>query len=301
VAGVVGAVGEGLFEIGIDEGAEGSLRRGYGGDVANVCVMAARAGAKARLAARVGDDALGRALLGFWEGEGIDLDYAHRDGRAATGIYVNERARAGGHRFDYHRRASAGTLLAADDVVGSFLDGLEVLHTSGISLAVAGAATAAAVEGARAAGISLSFAVNHRPALGGDPGAVLTTARGADIVFVSAEEAELLLARSTLEDVRAALAPGPREVVLTTGAEGAEVAYDGGVATVAAPAVDAIDAAGAGDALAGAYLAARVRGTDPRRALRTGVAAAALSCRAFGCARSYPTGGEVEALARELA
>jgi 2-dehydro-3-deoxygluconokinase len=60
VAAVLGAVGEGLFEIGVDEGNEGPLRRGYGGDVANVCVMAARAGIGARLATRVGDDALGR-------------------------------------------------------------------------------------------------------------------------------------------------------------------------------------------------------------------------------------------------
>jgi len=44
VAGELGAVGEGLFEIGFDKGESGPPRRGYGGDVANACVMAARAG-----------------------------------------------------------------------------------------------------------------------------------------------------------------------------------------------------------------------------------------------------------------
>ena len=75
MAGELGAVGEGLFEIGLDKGDTGPLRRGYGGDVANVCVMAARAGIGARLAARVGADALGRALLAFWGAEGVDVGH----------------------------------------------------------------------------------------------------------------------------------------------------------------------------------------------------------------------------------
>jgi sugar/nucleoside kinase (ribokinase family) len=129
---------------------------------------------------------------------------------------------------------------------------------------------------------------------------VLAAARGADVVFISVEEAELLLETSAIEEVRGALGPGPSELV-TVGANGAAVAAGGEVLTIRAPAVDAVDAAGAGDALSGAYLAARIRGLDPESALRRGVAAAALSCRAFGCALSYPTGAEIEALAERLA
>jgi 2-dehydro-3-deoxygluconokinase len=256
VAGGLGAVGEGLFEIGLDEGDEGPLRRGYGGDVANVCVMAARAGIDARLAARVGDDALGRALLAFWQAEGVDVGHVRTDSDAPTGIYVNKRTPCAAHRFDYHRRGSAGSRLAPEDIAPAFLDGLDVLHASGISLAVAGAATAAAVERARSAGASISFAVNHRPALRGDPEVVLAAARAADVVFVSTEEAKLLLETSDAEEVL--------------------------------------------EALAGAYLVARIGGLEPRAALARGVAAAALSCRAFGCALSYPPAAEVETLAKTL-
>jgi 2-dehydro-3-deoxygluconokinase len=301
VAGELGAVGEGLFEIGLDKGDTGPLRRGYGGDVANVCVMAARAGIGARLAARLGADALGRALLAFWGAEGIDVGHVQIEVGAPTGIYVNERTPGNAHRFDYHRRGSAGSLLAPEDIAPAFISGLAVLHTSGISLAVVGAATAAAAERARAAGALISFAVNHRPNLDGDPEAVLAAARGADVVFISVEEAELLLETSAIEEVRGALGPGPSELVVTAGANGAAVAAGGEVLTIRAPAVDAVDAAGAGDALSGAYLAARIRGLDPESALRRGVAAAALSCRAFGCALSYPTGAEIEALAERLA
>lgn len=301
MAGELGAVGEGLFEIGLDKGDTGPLRRGYGGDVANVCVMAARAGIGARLAARVGADALGRALLAFWGAEGVDVGHVQIDASAPTGIYVNERTPGNAHRFDYHRRGSAGSLLAPKDIAPAFISGLAVLHTSGISLAVVGAATAAATERARAAGALISFAVNHRPNLDGDPEAVLAAARGADVVFISAEEAELLLETSAIEELRAALGHDPSELVITLGANGAAIAAGSEVLTIRAPAVDAVDAAGAGDALAGAYLAARIRGLDPEPALRRGVAAAALSCRAFGCALSYPAGTEIEALAERLA
>jgi 2-dehydro-3-deoxygluconokinase len=301
VEGELGAVGEGLFEIGLDKGDTGPLRRGYGGDVANVCVMAARAGIGARLAARVGADALGRALLAFWGAEGVDVGHVQIEADAPTGIYVNERMPGSAHRFDYHRRGSAGSLLAPEDIAPAFISGLAVLHTSGISLAVVGAATAAAAERARAAGALISFAVNHRPKLDSDPEAVLAAARGADVVFISAEEAELLLETSAIEEVLEALGHDPRELVVTLGANGAAIAAGSEVLTIRAPAVDAVDAAGAGDALAGAYLAARIRGLDPEPALRRGVAAAALSCRAFGCALSYPAGAEIEALAERLA
>jgi 2-dehydro-3-deoxygluconokinase len=264
-------------------------------------VMAARAGIGARLAARVGADALGRALLGFWGAEGVDVGHVQIEADAPTGIYVNERTPGSAHRFDYHRRGSAGSLLAPEDIAPAFISGLAVLHTSGISLAVVGAATAAAAERARAAGALISFAVNHRPKLDSDPEAVLAAARGADVVFISAEEAELLLETSAIEEVRGALGHDPRELVVTLGANGAAIAAGNEVLTIRAPAVDAVDAAGAGDALAGAYLAARIRGLDPEPALRRGVAAAALSCRAFGCALSYPAGAEIEALAERLA
>jgi 2-dehydro-3-deoxygluconokinase len=60
-------------------------------------------------------------------------------------------------------------------------------------------------------------------------------------------------------------------------------------------AVDVVDSAGAGDALAGAYLASRLAGAPPEVALDVGAVAAGLSCRARGCARSYPDRPELEA------
>ena len=288
---MIGTIGEGLYELGVDEGAvEGPPRGGYGGDAANTAVMAARVGG-GRLCGRVGDDAVGRLLLEFWRRSGVDTRSVAID-PAPTGIYVNERLADGGCRFHYHRRGSAGSRLSARDVDGAFLDGLDALHYTGVTLAISTSAAAAARLAARRArerGALVSFAVNHRPALRPDLRELAAAARSADVVFASEEESELVLGVA---------APNPpiREVVITLGADGA-VAFAGGEEIrVAAPRVESVDASGAGDALAAVYVAERVAGTPAGRALTHAVAAATLSCRSVGAALSYPDAAELEAV-----
>jgi 2-dehydro-3-deoxygluconokinase len=298
----LGAVGEGLFELGVDEDAHSpEVRRGLGGDAANAAVMAARLGVPARLCGRVGADALGRLLLQLWREAGVDVEHVRIDDGGPTGIYVNERLRSGGHAFHYHRRLSAGSRLEPADVTPAFLAGLDILLSTGITLAISASARDAAAEAterARRAGAAVAFAVNHRPALGGDPECLLEAARAADVVFASLEDLEHLLGATSPGEGVAALAGRAREVVITDGGRGAGVDMGGGLVWLAAPSVDVVDAAGAGDALAGAYLASRLQGRDPVAALERGVAAAALSCESIGAALSYPNESAVDALVR---
>ena len=286
---MLGTVGEGLVELGLEPAPERALTLGFGGDAANAAVMAARMGAGARIAGRVGDDALGHRLRAFWISSGVDVDHVLVDPHAPTGIYVNERGAEGLQRFDYHRRGSAGSQLALGDIESSFLDDLGVLHLTGITLAVSASSREAALdlaERARARGIRIALAVNHRPALGGDVAALRDAAQLADVVFVSEEEADTVFGSSEASSLAGELRTD--ELVLTRGDRGAVLVSAGELFDVPAPAVASVDPAGAGDALAGAFLAARLAGESPPRALRLGVTAAALSCRARGCALSYP-------------
>ena len=293
---MIGTIGEGLYELGLDEASpEGPARAGFGGDAANTAVMAARLG-RARLCGRVGNDALGRRLLEFWRRSDVETESVVVDEEAPTGIYVNERRVDGGCRFDYHRRGSAGSRLSTDDVTDAFLAGLEALHFTGITLAISTSAAAAAHLAARRArerGALVSFAVNHRPALHGDVHEVVACARAADVVFVSLEEAEAIFAADGPAEVARALVSGSAEVVVTLGGNGAVAYVHGAEVRVPAPQVQIVDATGAGDALAGAYLAERVAGASVERALARGVAAASLSCRSFGAALSYPDAAEL--------
>jgi 2-dehydro-3-deoxygluconokinase len=301
----VGALGEGLLEVGVDPSlAEDVLGRGYGGDAANVAVMAARLGARARLLTRVGDDAAGRMLLAFWREAGVELDLVGVDAAAPTGVYVNERDERGAHRFSYHRTGSAASRLAVSHVPPAFVRGLDVLHITGITLSISSSAAGAAehaAERARAAGVPLSFAVNFRAPLRPDHARLRAMARAADLLFLSDEDARALLEVERVEDVAPALERSPGEIVMTHGGGPATVLAGGVVHTVEPPAVTVVDTAGAGDALAGAYLAARFGGADAPGALAYGVAAGALSCRGAGCARSYPVEAEVRSLAAGVA
>ena len=295
---MIGSIGEGLYELGLDESlTEGQARGGFGGDAANTAVMAARIDG-ARMCGRVGDDALGRRLLEFWRRSGVDVAAVTVD-EAPTGIYVNERLTDGGCRFHYHRRGSAGSKLSTEDVTDAFLAGLDALHFTGITLAISTSAAAAARLAARRAreqGALVSFAVNHRPALQGDVHEVAACARAADVVFVSLEEAETVFDVDGPSDIAKALVSGPGEIVVTLGSAGAVAFVQGAEVRVPAPAVEIVDATGAGDALAGVYLAERIAGASAERALMRAVRAATLSCRFFGAALSDPQASELAAV-----
>ncbi len=293
---LIGAIGEGLFEVGIDpDDPSAPLRRGYGGDVANALVMAARMGAATRLCTRVGDDATGRELLAFWTAEGLDTRYVAVTADATTGMYINEAA-SDGHRFRYYRHASAGARMDPSDLDGGFLTGLRALHVTGVSLSIsasAAAAAEAAVVRARHAGALISYSVNHRPTLHPDTGRLLELARSADVLFISAEEARPIIDADTAEGIHAALGRSG-ETIVTHGADGATLVSAGLTLRLPAVDVDVVDATGAGDALAGSYLAGRLQGGSATDCLTAAITAASLSCTRFGAAAAYPSRADVD-------
>jgi 2-dehydro-3-deoxygluconokinase len=300
----LGVLGEGLAELSVD-GAGATVALAFGGDAANVAVMAARAGAAARIAGRVGDDGLGHALLAFWARQGIDTASVIADPEAATGLYLNDADAARGHRLTYWRAGSAGSRLAPGDVGAAFLDGLDVLVVTGVTLSISATAHDAARDAARhvrRAGGRVAFVLNHRPALKPRAGDLADFAAGSDVVIGSREDAVAVFGTGDPYAL-AALFGGDREreVVLTDEGRPARVLHGGHWHRQDVPAVTVANAAGAGDALAGAYLAARLHGHAPDASLRRAVAAASLSVQRPGCAASYPDAAEIDAMLDHMA
>jgi 2-dehydro-3-deoxygluconokinase len=289
----LGAIGEGLAELTLEPGGD-RARLGFGGDAANVCVMAARLGTPARLGGRVGDDAIGRRLLRFWRDQGVDVAGVRADAGASTGLYLNEETPDSGHAFTYWRNASAGSRLEPGDLPASFFAGLGVLVVTGVTLAVSRSSARAAQDAARRArvrGVRVACVLNHRPALHGSVEELAAFARSSDIVIGSRDELRLVHGDGPATVAELVRTDGPRPATVTTG---------DGTASQPVPDATARNAAGAGDALAGAYLAGRLQGCAPVEALRWGVAAATLSVQRAGCAASYPTASETFASIREL-
>jgi sugar/nucleoside kinase (ribokinase family) len=106
--------------------------------------------------------------------------------------------------------------------------------------------------------------------------------RGAALLLPNADEAEVLTGSADAEtqcDRLAALYP---LVVIKRGAAGCVAAQGPRRWRLEAPAVEAIDATGAGDAFAAAFLAARLRGAEIEEALRLAVAAGATATTKAG-------------------
>lgn len=281
-----------------------AMRLGVGGAESNVAIGLARLGVPVRWLGRVGDDALGRRIVRELRAEGVEVR-AIVDPDAATGLMVKERRTPDTTRVLYYRAASAGSRLGVADLAEAELAHASLLHVTGITAAISGSALAtldAAVEQANAAGVPVSFDVNHRASLWGarDAGAVYRAiAARAEVVFAGFDEALLLApdAGDPESAARAIAASGPREVIIKLGADGCLALIEGELHRVAARDIRPVDTVGAGDAFVAGYLAERLAGLSARTRLDTAVAAGAFACLNPGDWEGLPRRAELALLA----
>ena len=125
--------------------------------------------------------------------------------------------------------------------------------------------------------------------------------RAVDVLVVNEDEA-IALARAMgwpsapCPFAVAASSIGTAMVVVTLGSRGALCRFSGETWLFGAPAVNAVDSTGAGDAFVGALAAALDRGAPPAEALSCAVAAGSLACKAHGAQPSLPHREAIEAL-----
>lgn len=249
-----------------------------GGAEANVASHLAALGRAAAWAGLVGDDALGRRLLRQLAERGVDARWARTDPAAPTGVYFKDPGRA----VQYFRRGSAASRMDAAYAATLPVERVRLVHLSGITPALSASCDAmvdALIARAAAAGVPVSFDVNHRAALWPSTDAAAYRLRDlaarSDLVFVGLDEAAALWGPTlgvevrTPDDVRALL-PEPAVLVVKDGAVGATEYGEAGTMHVAAIAAELVEAVGAGDAFAAGYLAAWLDGAPPAVRLRAG-------------------------------
>ena len=251
----------------------GTFERHGGGKSANQAVAAARAGASVRMIGAVGDDDLGEEAVGQLAAEGIDTSRIARLG-APTGVALIAVDAAGENQIAVASGANAELSPAA---VEAALDGAPEGAVALLGLEVPDATVLPAARAARAAG--LTVVLNPAPArpLGDEllSLAPILTPNGGEAAALSGED-EPEAAASAL----AARTGAP--VVVTIGAGGALLVSGDDVERVPAPAVEAVDTTGAGDAFNGALAAALAGGAALAEAVREAVAVAAESVRRPG-------------------
>ena len=242
-----------------------------GGAVLNTAVALARLGAPCGFFSGLSTDVFGERIVGRLEGDGIDISLAARSDRPTTLAFVT--LTDGQARYAFYDENTAGRLLSEAELPRQV--NATACFFGGISLAVEPCAEAyAALSERLAPDMPMMIDPNIRPDFIRDAdryrGRIEAMIARADIVKVSDEDLEWLVAGDTLEErARALLGRGPALVCLTRGAEGA-VAFSAD-RRVSAPATRAevVDTVGAGDTFnAGILASLSEQGVLTKAALR---------------------------------
>ncbi|MFI9176048.1 carbohydrate kinase family protein [Streptomyces lincolnensis] len=247
-----------------------------GGVAANSAVACARQGVATTLLAEVGDDVLGAYATDFLAARGVDVTHVTTT-PGMTAVSVCTLAGDGEKRLVY--TSSVSQYPPPERLLDVRLDGVDWIHTSCLHPEAA----AVLAERARAAGVPLS--VDLEPlALDHGVDALAPALYEAEVVFLN-EQATLSIGDVDAFAARHRL----KSVVRTRGLHGAALTSGSTRAAVAPlPGAPIVDTTGAGDCLAGVYIARTLSGSDPVTALRAAVASATYSCGRLGAQGGYP-------------
>lgn len=271
-----------------------------GGAEANVAVGLARLGHETAMVSRVPDNALGEAATGYLRRYGVDTaSVATAPGR--MGLYfLSPGAGLRASDIVYDREGSAFALAGPDDFDwAALLDGVGLLHLSGITPALGPRSAEVAVsaaEAARARGIAVSFDGNYRAQLwsrwDSDPRSILSQlVTRADILFGNHRDISLLLGQEFSGDGEARRReaseaafeafPNLRLIASTArhivDADSHRIAArldapDDAVQTAETLVAGIVDRIGAGDAFAAGVLHGHLNGLDIEATVHAGLA-----------------------------
>jgi ribokinase len=266
-----------------------SVSESPGGVVANAAVASARAGGSSRLLVQIGSDSAGRTATEGVRRAGVDVVAETVDGVTCRVVILVEPH--GEKRLLLYPGVSM--YASRRQVAKEGFAGIGWVHTAVYD-------TDASVELAarcRADGVPLSLDLEPAtfPSSIDDLAAVISDA---EVIFCNRRSTARLGAGA----VERLFAMGARAVVLTLGSEGAILVERGGNrVAVPAPSLPIRDTSGAGDCLAGWFVAERLRNALAPLALQRAVFAATVSCGRLGTQSSFPTRDEVAALLRKPA
>ena len=259
----------------------GNVRLHPGGSAANAAVWAAAAGATARVHGRVGDDIAGRLLVEALRERGVVPAIVVQPGaRTGAMLVVTE---TGERSMVADRGANAG--LALEDLPATVEAGAVLVSGYTLFDPRTEPVALAALARARAAHVAIDAASWPLVVRFGRDCFVEST-RLATVLFANEREAAALAGPDiSAEEAVRRLAGAYRMAVVKLGARGALLATGDVVIHQASPAVEELDATGAGDAFDGTFLAALVAGASPEEALQRACAAGA---RAAASAARWP-------------
>ena len=276
--------------IGREENGRVLYERFAGGAPFNVACGLKQLGARCGFFGRVGDDLIGRYLVGYAESLGFDYLNVRADRARNTTLAFVELGAGGERRFSFFRKNTADHALppeAAEEIARA----ADIVHIGSLPLSEEDGRAFAdkAVELAHAYGKKVSFDVNYRDDLFENEGQAADIYAKyialADIVKLSEEEIEMFSCARSAEEMLQELAGENKTVFLTLGAAGSMACRGGKIFSQPSIEITPVDTTGAGDAFMAGVLFALGQGeTDMNIVLRTGNVCGALTAARRGAA-----------------
>jgi fructokinase len=230
-----------------------------GGAPANVAVAIAKLGGQVSFLGRIGDDPLGRFMCDTLIFHSVSTENLIIDPEYRTSTVIVDLDDQGERSFTFMVKPSADQFFCIEDI--PIFEDSEWLHCCSIALAnePSRSATFAAMEKIKASGGFVSFDPNIRDEVWSNSEDIIPAIRKAielaDVVKFSEDELEYLTG-STDVNVAMDILSMPENVlvVVTKGANGALVIFDGKQKLISGKQVIPIDTTGAGDAFVGGML-----------------------------------------------
>lgn len=265
---------------------DGHLKRGFAGDAYNTAIYLKRSAPDIDVAflTATGDESLSNAMVETWRSEGISDRLVFRIPGERPALYLIETNAKGDRKFHYWRSETPAKewlrlLLAAGGA--ALLDKSDLVYVSGISLAILSYADRqAAIELLGSVTTKVAFDPNIRPALWKSMDEARHTFEAmvkiASIVLPSRQDYQLMYGMDDpQQQIEFTATLTEAEIALTCDEDGCRLRVGDEIIALPTQAVKVVDTSGAGDSFNGAYLAARLKGRDPRDAVKDGLALAA--------------------------
>ncbi|EZQ11043.1 sugar kinase [Candidatus Acidianus copahuensis] len=275
------------------------------GSEVNYCIALSRLGHRCSLIARVGNDEFGKNIIEWLRGTGVETSKIKVDSSSYTAVFFIQRHFPIPYESEsfYYRKFSAGSKLSPEDIEEDFVKQADLVHSTGITLAISDTARDAVTK-AFATAKRKSFDTNIRLKLWSPEKARETIMRllkeGVEVLITDKDDAKILVNESEPEKIKKAFMDYCKILVLKMGKEGAAVFKEEESYYIKGYNVPVEDVTGAGDSLGGTFLGLYLNGYSLDKALKYGVAASALNVMIRGDNENIPFLEEIERFIKSI-
>ena len=262
--------------------------------------QAARMGARAAIAAKVGRDDFARVNLDRLSRDGVDVSHVVQTADNSTGVAFVTYFPDGERQYIFHFSHAACGELCPGDVDPDWIREARYLHIMGCSITgspTMGEAIMHAVRRARESGVQISFDPNIRPEL--LKGQIMAYYReildACDVLLTGRSELKLLLGGEPEEGVRRLLTQKDRIVAVKDGSRGTALYTRREAFRMGTYPAQEVDPTGAGDCFDATFLAGLCADLPLEECVRRANAAGAKAVERRGPMEGNTTREELEA------